>query len=211
MRRRRFLSLATMAVVTITLGGGASSAGVAQAGPRSTSPVPVHVEVSDFLFDPTEVVIGSGQTVIFDVVGPSHHTVNDASGMNLYASGSVGPGDPSFSFTYPAAGDYLFTCIPHPWMGGRVTIPMRVHRLEGAPRPTFRMGWAASDAVVGFVYDVQIFRPGRQWADWQTGVEARAMSFAPAAGPGTYRFRARMRALAGGQALWSAAAQLHIG
>jgi plastocyanin len=211
MQRWRFLSLATMFVVTITIGVGASSMGAARSVPRGASPASVHVEVSDFLFDPTEVTIGSGQSVIFDLVGPSHHTVNDASGMDLYASGSVGPGDPGFDVTYPAAGGYLFTCIPHPWMGGRVTIPMRVHRLSGAPRPTFRLGWAASDAALGFVYDVQIFRPGRQWVNWQTGVAAHAVSFTPAAGPGTYRFRARMRGLAGGQALWSPTAQLHVG
>jgi len=208
MRRRSFLAPALLLAATLA---GTPPTSAAHAGTRSTMPPPTHVEVSDFLFDPTEVAIGAGQTVVFDLVGPSHHTVNDASGMDLYASGSIGPGDPSFSVTFAAAGRYLFTCIPHPWMGGRVTIPMRVRRLSGAPRPTFRVGWAASDAALGFVYDVQIFRPGRQWANWQTGVTVRAVSFTPTAGPGTYRFRARMRGLAGGQALWSAAAQLHVG
>ena len=77
----------------------------------------MHVEVSDFLFDPTTWRSTAGQTVVFDFVGPSHHTVTDASGMAFYGSGSAGPGDPSFEVTYPAAGGYLFTCIPHPWMG----------------------------------------------------------------------------------------------
>jgi len=201
---RRLPAIVCSVVLTVALGGN-TPVGAAQ------TPPPVHVEVTDFLFDPTEVAIGAGQTVVFDFSGPSHHTVNDASGMDLYASGSVGPGDPSFSVIFPAAGGYLFTCIPHPWMGGRVTIPMRLHRLVGASKPTFRLGWAASDAATGLVYDVQIFRPGRQWADWQTGSTMRGTSFTPAAGPGTYRFRARMRALAGGQAQWSPTAQLRIG
>jgi len=208
MRSRLFLAPALVLAATLAV---APTAGAAQVRTPGTMPAPTHVEVSDFLFDPTEVAIGAGQTVVFDLVGPSHHTVNDASGMGLYASGSIGPGDPSFSVTFPAAGGYLFTCIPHPWMGGRVTIPMRVHRLVGAPRPTFRLGWSASDAATGFVYDVQIFRPGRQWADWETGVATRGMSFTPRAGPGMYRFRSRMRSLSGGQALWSAAADLQVG
>ena len=208
MRRWPFLAPALLLAAILA---GAPPTGAAPAITRTTTPPPTHVEVSDFLFDPTEVAIGAGQTVVFDLVGPSHHTVNDISGMDLYASGSVGPGDPSFAVTFPAAGGYLFTCIPHPWMGGRVTIPMRVHRLIGAPSPTFRLGWAASDAATGFVYDVRIFRPGRQWTDWQTGVAVRGLSFTPAAGPGTYRFRARMRSLAGGQALWSAAADVYLG
>jgi plastocyanin len=206
MPRRSVFVLATL-LSSMLVPSGAISSAVAR--PRAVPPT-THVAVSDFLFDPTEVAIGAGQTVVFDLVGPSHHTVNDASGMDLYASGSVGPGDPGFEVTFSAAGGYLFTCIPHPWMGGRVTIPMRVHRIA-APRPTFRLGWAASDAAIGFVYDVQIFRPDRHWADWQTGVQMRGISFAPAAGPGTYRFRARMRSLAGGQALWSAAADVHLG
>lgn len=206
MRGRRLLSLAAVAVA-LCMQGGASPAA---AGGRSAPP-DVHVEVNDFAFDPGAVSIGSGQTVVFDFVGPSHHTVTDASGMAFYGSGSAGPGDPSFPVTYPAAGGYLFTCIPHPWMGGRVTIPMRIHRIAGAAKPSFRIGWASSEAATGFVYDVQITRPGGHWVAWQTGVTARSLSFTPAAGPGDYRFRARMRSLTGGEALWSPAAQVHMG
>ena len=173
--------------------------------------MPVHVAVSDFLFDPGTVVIGAGQTVVFDFVGPSHHTVTDASGMAFYDSGSVGAGDPSYSVTYPAAGGYLFTCIPHPWMAGRVTIPMRVHRIAGTPSPTFRVAWAASDAAVGSVYDVQIARPGGHCGRLADRGDRSLDAVQAARGPGTYGFRARMRSLTGGQARWSPAEQIHLG
>ena len=202
MRRRPFLVSAVLLVATL---GGAPPSGATQIPP------PVHVGVSDFLFDPTMVTAGAGQTVVFDFVGPSHHTVTDASGMALYGSGSAGPGDPSFEVTYPAAGGYLFTCIPHPWMGGRVTVPMRMHRVADVPAPTFRLGWAATDAAAGFVYDVQIARPGRDWTDWLYGVTARTTTFTPTAGAGIYRVRARMRSLGGGHALWSPVATFHAG
>ena len=183
-----------------------------RATPASAAPAPVHVEVSDFLFDPGTVTVRTGQTVVFDFVGPSHHTVTDASGMAFYGSGSVGPGDadPTYSVTYPAAGGYLFTCIPHPWMAGRVTVPMRAHRIDGAASPTFRVVWAASDAAAGFVYDVQIARPGSHWDGWRTGVTAPSTSITPHADPGIYRFRARMRSLTGGQARWSPADQVRV-
>lgn len=207
MARRRLFTLVAALVLAPTLRGGAIPA---SARTRST-PVPVHVAVSDFLFDPGTVVIGAGQTVVFDFAGPSHHTVTDVSGMAFYDSGSVGAGDSSYSVTYPAAGGYLFTCIPHPWMAGRVTIPMRVHRIAGTPSPTFRVVWAASDAAAGFVYDVQISRPGGHWDGWRTGETVRSTPFTPHAGPGTYGFRARMRSLTGGQARWSPAEQIHLG
>ena len=207
MARLLFLALGLL-WAALTLGGGAAQAG---GSPTRSAPPPVHVEVSDFLFEPTPLAVDSGQTVVFDFVGPSRRTVTDASGMAFYGSGSAGPGDPSFSVTYPAAGGYLFTCIPHPWMVGRVTIPMRVHRLSGPPTPSFRVSWAASDATSGFVYDVQITRPGRGWADWRSGATIRVTSFSPTAGTGTYRFRARMRSLAGGHALWSPPVTFHVG
>src|SRR4029077_8901551 len=131
MTRRIFLALA--AVLVLASNGGAKQARAA--------PAPVHVVVSDFLLDPRTVPVRTGQTVVFDFVGPSHHTVTDASGMGFYGSGSVGPGDPDPTYSVPslAAGGYLFTCIPHPWMAGRVTVPMRVHRIQGAASPTFRV------------------------------------------------------------------------
>ncbi len=203
MARWIFLALAAALVLVPNRG----------ATPASAAPAPLHVEVSDFLFDPGTVTVRTGQAVVFDFVGPSHHTVTDASGMAFYGSGSVGPGDPdpTYSVTYPAAGGYLFTCIPHPWRAGRVTVPMRVHLIEGAPSPTFRVVWAASDAAAGFVYDVQITRPGGRWDGWRTGVAAPSTSFTPHGGPGIYRFRARMRSLTDGQARWSPPDQVHLG
>ena len=176
-----------------------------------TPPDGIHVEVSDFLFDPTTVALGRGQTVVFDFAGPSHHTATDNSGMGLYDSGSVGAGGPSTWFTFPAAGVYPFTCTPHPGMGGRVDIPMRVRPASGGPHRTFHVTWAATVAADGFVYDVQIKKAGRDWADWRSGVVSRKTSFTPNAGKGTYRFRARMRSVDGGQAFWSAGSVIKVG
>jgi plastocyanin len=214
MRRRPFRISAALLVTALAVSGVGLPAGAAQPGTSSSPSVPpegVHVEVSDSVFDPNEVPVGRGGTVIFDFLGPSHHTATDASGMALYDSGSVGAGEPSTWFTFPAAGGYRFACTPHPWMGGRVQIPMRVSPAKGGPHRTFTVTWAASMAADGFVYDVQIQKPGKDWVDWRTGVIARQTSFRPKSGKGSYRFRARMRSLDGGQAFWSAEALIKVG
>ncbi|MFI5392494.1 MAG: plastocyanin/azurin family copper-binding protein [Myxococcota bacterium] len=203
---------AALLVFTLGVSGGLPAGARSGSAPsRGTSPLDeVHVEVADFSFAPTTVALGRGQTVVFDFVGPSHHTATDSSGMGLYDSGSVGAGGPSTSYTFPAAGVYRFTCTPHPGMGGRVAIPMRVSPASGGLHRTFHVTWAATVAPEGFVYDVQIQKPGRDWADWRNGVVGRKTSFTPNAGKGKYRFRARMRSLDGGEAFWSAEAVMKV-
>ena len=53
------------------------------------------------------------------------------------------------------------------------------------------MTWASIAAPEGFVYDVQIQKPGKDWADWRSGVVGRKTSFTPNAGKGKYRFHAQ--------------------
>ncbi len=211
MRHRLLLVPAALLVFTLGVSGGLP-AGARQPGTSPGTPPPdgIHVEVSDFLFDPATVPLGRGQTVVFDFVGPSHHTATDSSGMELYDSGSVGAGEPSTWYTFPAAGVYRFTCTPHVEMGGRVAIPMRVSPASGGPHRTFHVTWASIAAPEGFVYDVQIQKPGKDWADWRSGVVGRKTSFTPNAGKGKYRFHARMRSLDGGEAFWSAEAVIKI-
>jgi len=210
-RHRLLLVPAALLVFTLGVSGGVPAGAQPGTSPGTPPPDGVHVEVSDFLFDPATVPLGRGQTVVFDFVGPSHHTATDSSGMELYDSGSVGAGGPSTWYTFPAAGVYPFTCTPHPGMGGRVDIPMRVNPASGGPHRTFHVTWAAIGAPEGFVYDVQIQRPDKDWADWRSGVVGRKTSFTPNAGKGRYRFHARMRSLDGGEAFWSAEAVIKVG
>jgi hypothetical protein len=169
------------------------------------------VDVSDWVFDPDEVSLGRGGTVIFDFSGPTHHTATDATGMGLYDSGFVGPGGPSTWFTFTAAGGYRFTCTPHPNMGGQVDVPMRVSPSRGSLKKTYSVVWSSITAPDGFVFDVQLKRPRHDWKYWMTGMTRRSGSFKPNTGRGTYRFRARMRSLTGGQAYWSDAALIRVG
>ncbi len=198
----------------------ASIAGAPSARSAASAPVPApalasapatRVAVVDLGFRPSTVSIGRGGTVVFDFVGPSHHTATDSSGLGLYDSGTVEPGGPSTWFTFEAAGIYPFTCTPHPLMGGRVAVPMRVAPSTGGMRERFTVTWAAVDATGGRVYDVQIRRPRSIWKPWRAGVTMRGDMFAPRAGTGRYRFRARLRDPAIGESSrWSAAVLITV-
>jgi plastocyanin len=199
------------AVTAVTAYASVGSVAVAGQAPRGSSPHDTHVAVSDFLFDPTELSIARGDTVVFDFDGPSHHTATDSTGMELYDSGSVGEGGPSLSVTFEAAGTYRFVCTPHIGMGGRVFVPMRVAPKHAGVHHTFTATWATLSAPDGFVYDVHIRRPGKSWKGWRTGITDPQGSFTPTSGKGLYRFRARMRGLSGGQTMWSAQSKIRVG
>src|SRR6187399_3189625 len=80
-RHRLLLVPAALLVFTLGVSGGLPAGAQPGTLPGTPPPDGVHVEVSDFLFDPATVPLGRGQTVVFDFVGPSHHTATDSSGM----------------------------------------------------------------------------------------------------------------------------------
>jgi plastocyanin len=183
---------------------------VEAAVPRS-APTTVNVAVGEFYFAPGSIQLARGGTVVFDFTGAETHTVTDGSGLELFDTGNVGPGEPSFEFTFPAAGVYPFVCTPHTGMGGRVSVPVRVTPRSGATGDAFIVVWAASSATDGRVYDVQVRRPGARWDAWRRGVTRVFGSFIAKAGEGEYRFRARMRDPGlGASSRWSPAARLRV-
>jgi hypothetical protein len=169
------------------------------------------VEVSDDGFTPSTVDVSRGGTLIFDHLGPSDHTATDATGMVLYDSGSVDGTSPPTWYTFEAAGVYPFTCMLHPWMTGRARVPIRAAPASGPPAKRRTVTWAAGIAPDGFVYDVQIRRPGRSWTSWKRGVTTASARFTPDAGRGTYRFRARLREVDVAESRWSPPVAIHAG
>ncbi len=78
---------------------------VANAGSNSFSPNPVEVKV--------------GETVTWINDDSGRHTVTSKDGV--FESGMMGKGQ-SFSFTFDKAGEYLYSCSPHPNMVGTVVV-----------------------------------------------------------------------------------------
>jgi len=205
--RRWILPIALLVGGTIPAASPAWGAAADAAGSRPERVGPAadgtHVEVHDQYFSPTTVPVPRGGTVVFDFVGEGHHTATDDSGLDLYDSGLVDGGGPSLSADFPAAGAYRFTCTPHPFMGGRVEVPVRVSPRNGDLGDRFTVTWASAPPPEGLVQDVQIRRPGGTWRIWRDGVAGTSHSFRPDAGAGVYRFRARQRDGSGNAALWS--------
>jgi len=58
--------------------------------------------------------------------------------------------------------------------------------------------WALSAAAPGFVFDVQVRRPGTaRFVNWKTGTRLVTATFTADRGAGTYAFRARVRRVHG--------------
>jgi len=186
--------------------------GSAPAFSSAAAPLPneVHVEVTDYRFTPATVELRRGGTIVFDHLGPSHHSATDATGMLLYDSGSVDETSPPTSYTFEAAGAYPFICTPHPFMGGRVYVPVRAAPAAGPASLARTVTWADAPAPDGFVYDVQIRRPGSAWAPWRPGVVTPGASFRADVGRGRYRFRARLHGSGVAASGWSRPASIEV-
>jgi plastocyanin len=184
-----------------------SGLGIAGAVPTAAAPSPppdeVRVAVTDSAFTPTVIDLRRGGSVVWDWDGALHHTATDTTGMELFDITGA-PGDPSASFTYVGAGSYSYYCILHPWMGGRVSVPMRAAPRRAGVHHRFLLTWARAPAPAGSVFDVQVQRPGGRWRPLVVGASGREGTFVPDAGRGRYRFRARMRSAgSGASARWS--------
>jgi hypothetical protein len=179
--------------------------------PYFNPPLPLAgVTASDFEFTPRLVTVDQGSGVEWTFEGPSNCTVTDTSGMGLFDSGPMVAGS-TYRFFFIAAGGYPYECTGHPEMRGVVTVPIDAVPRSGDVDTKFTIRWAANFPAFGYVYDVQIRRPGSGWVDWMNGQTAGRATFVPDAGPGTYRFRARLRNSANGAASnWSRATSIMV-
>jgi plastocyanin len=104
------------------------------------------VAVTDTGFEPPNLTVHQGTTVIWAFGGQLPHTVtaDDAS----FDSGILQPGQ-TFTFTFDELGEFPYTCILHPMMMGTVTVvPADAAIGEGATQ-------ADGSAVAGAVADTQ--------------------------------------------------------
>jgi hypothetical protein len=151
------------------------------------------VSVADFSFTPKSVTVDQGTAVRWQFNGPSQASVTDSSGMGLFDSGLSAPGA-AFTFVFGAAATYNYKNSNHTSQTGSVKVPLTAAPASGALGTVFTLTWAAGAAPSGYVYDVQIKRPGStSWKNWKWTQIVRSATFVPDAGVGTYSFRARVR------------------
>ena len=172
----------------------------------------VTVDMVAEYFIPSGVSVARGGTVTWDTAhADATHTVTDDTGMALFDSGLIHPGDPDFSYTYIVAGSYPYVCVLHASMIGTVGVPVRAAPSSGRIGRTFTVTWASGAVPDGSVSDVQMKRRGHPWSTWQDGVTAASGSFTPTR-DGVELFRARLRRLDDATTSgWSAAVKIVVG
>jgi hypothetical protein len=143
-----------------------------------------------------------GSTLTWNFPNPQGHGIVDLSGMNLYGARPV-PAGGSYAFKFDAAGTYRYRDPAAPGATGKVEVPIQVEP-EFGPLVTYynhfanviTVTWAAGAPQPGYVYDVQMKRPGASgYTDWLRATVQPKATFQPDAGPGTYAFQARLRKL----------------
>ena len=162
------------------------------------------VLVKDNFYSPALKTTAQGTTVQWLWSGVRPHSVTDRTAMQLFASPVQTAG--SFPFKFNAAGIYPYYCVVHgTGMAGRVSVPMKAAPTVGTTGTSFTIIWAAVVPPTGYVFDVQIKRPGDSaFVAFRNGVRTTRASYVPNKGKGTYYFRARLREpAASAQSIWS--------
>ena len=155
-----------------------------------------YVTVTDSGFSPANLAVAMGTTVQWNFFGPASNSASDSTGMGLFNSGPRAPVS-FFRFTYIGSGQYgVADGLGHT---GQITVALKIKPKNGTTSTPFTVTWSSATAPAGFVFDVQVLRPGTSiWANWLTGQTAKSGVFTPDAGAGTYQFRSLMRKIAGG-------------
>jgi plastocyanin len=113
----------TVAVLAGTVGPVAAvgQASASPAGPRQINAT-IPVSIVNFAFQPKNVQVHVGDTVMWTNNSTSNHTTS-AKGM-VWNSGTLAPGA-TFSFTFNTTGTFLYRCNFHPttMRGGVRVVP----------------------------------------------------------------------------------------
>lgn len=107
-------------------------AGFAQTAHAVAATDSLAIPITAWSFEPTELTIAVGDSVVWTVTGQQPHTVTGDD--RSWGSEMLLPGH-SFSWTFEAEGTYGYFCTPHPWMRGTVTVIAAASDAEAADAP----------------------------------------------------------------------------
>jgi quinohemoprotein ethanol dehydrogenase len=77
------------------------------------------IDTEDYSFSPVRVSVPVGTTLTWQNNGAVVHTATEQHGA--WNTGDINGGQ-SASVTFDQAGTYLYSCVPHPWMIGEITV-----------------------------------------------------------------------------------------
>jgi plastocyanin len=95
---------------------GSTSAPAATDAPQAANAV----NISNFAFVPATLTVPAGTTITWTNKDEEPHTVISSDGSTLHSPG-MGTGA-TYSFTFPNAGTFDYTCGIHPYMHGTVVV-----------------------------------------------------------------------------------------
>ena len=129
-RRPKWLLVAAMTIVAGFAAVGSPSPARAADGAR-VSMVDNEPDLTNWHFDPAEVTVPAGSTVVWVNKGKEEHTVTSASDSREKFDSGYKKRGASFQRVFSRPGRFNYYCAPHPWMKGTVVV------LAGAvPAPT---------------------------------------------------------------------------
>jgi hypothetical protein len=140
--------------------------------------------------------------VSFGFVGQGKdHSVTETSGLNYFDSGYSPPERTMFNMIFPAAGSFPYHCKdPNHASSMHGVVHVKVGRTPafGSLGTTFTIKWAQKPADPGYVFDVQLKKPGGAFKSFKNGVTTAHSTFKPSA-KGQYQLRGRVRSTITGQ------------
>jgi plastocyanin len=165
-----------------------------------------YVGVVDNQFGPQSVqVYRRGDSVSWGFVGSKDHSATERSGLDFFDSGYAPPDRIMFTMVFPAAGTFPYHCKdPHhaSTMKGNVKVLVGRNPAFGPVGSQFTIKWAQKAADPGYVFDVQIRKPGdSSFHPFKTGVTTAQAHFTPNQ-HGQFQFRGRVRNKSTGLASW---------
>ncbi len=80
-----------------------------------------NVDIKDFSFQPAELKVKVGDTVVWTQHDSVKHNVEIISGPETFKSELLDAGQ-TFSYTFTKPGEYSYKCTPHPKMRGKVIV-----------------------------------------------------------------------------------------
>jgi len=81
----------------------------------------VTVEIGEFVFEPTPVEVGVGDSVVWANVHDQPHTAS-GNGDQPWDTANIAPGATSDPVVFDEAGTYTYICGLHPFMEGTVDV-----------------------------------------------------------------------------------------
>lgn len=207
--RRVFVRRLVAAGVALT--GAVAYADLLQANPAAA--LEYHaVYVQDYAFSASiESLSGPGDYVNWDWDPTAGgHTVTDTSGSGFFDSSPYPNGFDGWSWVtafgheFWASGTWPYHCkdayhtdgvymSPQP-MTGTIRVPMVLSSSSGRVGKIISVWFGAVDLTSnpGFLYEVQLRKPGASWIDWVVDGTAQTKNYKVKL-VGTHRFRARLR------------------